>query len=78
MNKAEKEYCNRCYLHERCGFVNRGMEDGCTELDAFSLGYEKAMEDVFRILEVNLQNYWSQMIAGPTDFIGVLRMQMEE
>ena len=78
MNKAEKEYCNNCNLHNHCGFVNRGMEDGCSEMAAFSLGYEKAIEDVCEYLKYDLCMYWSQKKVDPTDFIRELRMQMEE
>ena len=78
MNKAEKEYCNNCTLYNHCGFVSRSMEGGCSEMAAFSLGFEKAIEEVCRFLENNLRFYWSQKIPDPSDFIVELKEEIQE
>ena len=71
MNKAEKEYCNNCNLHNHCWFVSRGMEDGCSEMAAFSLGYEKVIENAAEWLDGCIPDYIDLKHANVDTFMNV-------
>ena len=57
MNNAERQFCESCDLHKSCGFVCREMEDKCSSLSDFSLGYERAVDKALQWLEKNWNFY---------------------
>lgn len=54
MTKEEKNFCERCSCHKGCGFVIRGLEGDCRELDIFSGGFEAAVNKTLSWLEYHV------------------------
>lgn len=40
MTKEEKDYCERCGIHDSCAYVSRGLQGKCEKLDIFADGME--------------------------------------
>ena len=59
MNYEERriEVCNKCTLHETCGFVLRNMDNKCSDLDDIMLGWELGQQDTLEEIEAITQKF---------------------
>lgn len=54
MHKAEQNFCSKCYLHEHCGLVSRGLQHRCLDIEKFAEGYWQAVNDTAEWLKSTL------------------------
>ena len=59
MTQKEKEYCEKCPIHDACAYIRINREDLCVTLASFVDGFDEAIEKATKWLKENHHKYTS-------------------
>lgn len=58
MTQEEKVFCERCSIHNNCGFVTRELEHKCELIDVFQMGEEAMLNKAVKWLQEVSDNHY--------------------
>lgn len=64
MTQEEKDYCERCGIHDSCGYVSRGLQRKCEKLDIFAEGMQAGITKASLWLETNWEDLDIKRMRG--------------